>query len=125
LDTDRPIGISETDYIKIGLKKIRTFARNNKINTWIVTHPQKLLRDKDGKYPIPTLYDISGSAHWYNKADNGFTVYQNEQGETEIHVTKMKVSYYGQKGKVSLKYVKGWQGYEDLNDYQERQLWNQ
>jgi hypothetical protein len=31
----------------------------------------KVLQRESGKVPIPTLYDISGSAHWANKPDLG------------------------------------------------------
>ena len=48
---------------------------------------------------MPTLYDISGGAHFYNKADFGITVHRNtEENATEIHVQKVKFLHLGNKG---------------------------
>ena len=60
LDHSRPGGISETDHISASLTKIRRFARENDVHIWVVAHPAKLNRGQDGKYPVPTMYDISG-----------------------------------------------------------------
>ena len=61
------------------LGQIRRFARIYAVHVWLVAHPQKLYRRDDGSYPVPTPYDISGSAHWRNKADNCVTVWRDEQ----------------------------------------------
>jgi twinkle protein len=63
-DHTRPTGQTETDYIGISLGQIRRFARNHGVHVWLVAHPQKLYRREDDSYPVPTPYDISGSAHW-------------------------------------------------------------
>lgn len=56
----RPEGMSETEYVGRCLKHLRQFARSTGVHVWLVAHPQKLYRGKDGKYPVPTLYDCSG-----------------------------------------------------------------
>ncbi len=59
----------------------------------IVAHPAKMQRGKDGKYPFPTLYDISDSAHWFNKADIGVVVHRAsliDDKETTIRVAKSR-----------------------------------
>lgn len=66
-DHSRPSGQSETEYISISLGQIRRFARNHGVHVWVVAHPQKLYRREDGSYPVPTPYDISGSAHCETK----------------------------------------------------------
>ena len=72
---------------------------------WIVAHPTKMVKDKSGKYPIPELYDIQGSSHWRNKADNGICVHRDYVNETtEIHVQKIKFRYAGKQGMISFKY---------------------
>lgn len=120
---ERPNGMTETDFVGLTLKKVRTFSRNNKIATWIVAHPQKQYKDDKGKYRVPTLYDISGSAHFYNKADNGIVIYRNSEKECEVHIEKIKLRTYGERGMVKLKYEEDWRGYEDyttkdeINDY--------
>jgi twinkle protein len=98
---------SETEYISQSLTKIRRFARNHDIHIWVVAHPQKLYRDKDGHFPIPGLYDITGSAAWRNKCDFGICVWrdvQNRSKPTEIHVQKVRFSENGKTGDVPLRF---------------------
>lgn len=59
LEHDRN-GKSETDYISECLTKLRRFTRKHNIKTWLVAHPQKMIKNKDGKYDVPNPYDISG-----------------------------------------------------------------
>lgn len=106
LESTRPDRMTETDFIGLCLKRCRMFARKHEIAFWIVAHPSKMRKDqKTGEYPIPTLYDISGSAHWYNKADNGIVVHRDfHTNETDIIVQKVKFKYYGRTGHVTMKY---------------------
>ncbi len=91
--------MSETDYISQSLTKIRKFSRVNDIHTWIVAHPTKLQKLKDGSYPVPTPYDISGSAHWRNKADNCICVHRDfEEGSTKIFIQKIRFKEVGKVG---------------------------
>ena len=70
-----PPGYSETQYVSELLTKIKNFKQVNNVHTFLIAHPTKIPRDKQtGKYEVPTLYHIAGSAHFYNKTDNGFTV---------------------------------------------------
>lgn len=108
VDHQRPAGLSETEYISQFLTKVRRFSRENKVHTWIVAHPAKLQKNKDGKYDPPGPYDISGSAHWRNKADFCLTVHRadflNPQGLTDIHLGKVKFKHFGKVGMASLRY---------------------
>lgn len=108
LEHQRPANLSETEYISQCLKRIRQFGRHNGVHIWVVAHPAKLYRDKqDGKYPIPTLYDISGSAHWRNKADNGVCVWRSfEEGNqiVQVHVQKIRFRQIGKLGMAELAY---------------------
>ena len=108
LDHSRPNNQTETEYISSALTKIRQFARTYKVHVWLVAHPAKLYKDKDGKYPVPTPYDISGSAHYRNKADNAITVWRNvghdDQTVSDIHVQKIRFKEVGKVGLVSLRY---------------------
>lgn len=100
-----PIGQSETLYISDALTKIKMAAFKLGIHIFIVAHPAKLMKDKSGNYEIPTLYSISGSAHFYNKADNGFTVYRNKELNTvEIHIQKVRNSWNGKVGVLEYTY---------------------
>jgi hypothetical protein len=56
-------------------------------------------------YEIPNLYNISGSANFYNKTDNGITVYRNFlENRTEVYIQKVKFSHWGEIGKVEFNY---------------------
>lgn len=93
----KPREMSDTNYVSYILGEARRFARSNNISFWIVAHPTKLKKTDKGDYPVPTMYDISDSAHWYNKADNGIVIYRKEF-EVEVHVQKVKFKYYGRPG---------------------------
>jgi twinkle protein len=108
IDHSRAAAISETEHISQCLSKIRQFARNNGMHVWVVAHP-RIMRKEDGKYPVPTPYDVAGSAHWRNKADNCITVHweQVKGGDTvQIHIQKVRKKQNGHIGLVELKYNK-------------------
>jgi twinkle protein len=108
LDHSRPSNQTETEYVSSVLTKIRQFARNYDVHVWLVAHPAKLYKNQDGKYPVPTPYDISGSAHYRNKADNAITVWRNvgheDQNVADIHIQKIRFKEVGKVGLVSLRY---------------------
>lgn len=109
LDHFRAQNITETEYISKALTKIRKFAREYNVHVWVVAHPTKLQKNKDGKYPVPTPYDISGSAHWRNKADNAISVYRPQivdykDPSVEIHVQKIRFKEIGRVGMAELRY---------------------
>ena len=99
--------MSETDYTSFVLTEVTKLSRTANAHVWLVVHPAKMQRNKDGSRPTPTPYDISGSAHWYNKADNIITVHRDqvEQGQdVEIHVQKVRFKHIGRVGLAMLKY---------------------
>ncbi|NLG16963.1 MAG: hypothetical protein GX556_06475 [Fibrobacter sp.] len=105
LESTRPSGLSETDWIGATLARCRRFARKNDVAFFIVAHPTKLRKLDNGTLPVPGLYDISGSQHWANKADIGITVQRDfDEGCTYIHVLKVRFRYYGYPGVVKLYY---------------------
>lgn len=96
---------SETQYISMVLDKLTTFAQLNDVMVILMAHPTKLPKDTNGVTPVPTLYDISGSANFYNKADFGITVYRDRVNDvTRIHVQKVKFRHLGTCGEASFKY---------------------
>lgn len=117
LEAQRPPGLSETEYISRTLKRVRVFARQRGVHVWVVVHPQKLYRDDKGKYPVPTLYDCSGSAHWRNKADNGIIVWRDlssdDTDEVQIHVQKIRRRHVGRRGMAKLYYESACATYRD------------
>jgi twinkle protein len=108
LDHERR-GMSETDYVSLVLTDVVTLARTHQAHVWMVVHPAKLNRDRDGKRPIPTPYDLAGSAHWFNKADNILCVHRDKASnsqDVDIHVQKIRFKHTGQVGVATLKYDK-------------------
>jgi twinkle protein len=105
IEHKRPANMSETEYVSQLLGKVKRFAQNHGCHVWFIAHPAKLYAD-NGKAPVPTLYDISGSAHWANKADFGVVVHRPDlhQPVTEIHVRKVRSKAFGKIGKVALQY---------------------
>lgn len=91
---------NETKYISEQLDKIVTFCEKNSVHCFLVAHPTKIQKDKaSGKFEIPNLYSISGSANFYNKAANGITVYRDyEHFTTEVYIQKVKFKHWGQTG---------------------------
>lgn len=94
VEHQRPAKMSETEYISFILSRIRNFSRLRNLACFIVAHPKLMQRDpKTGKFPVPSPYDISGSANWRNKADNCLCVWReadNPTGIIELHVQKVR-----------------------------------
>jgi twinkle protein len=96
---------TETKYVSESLDKIANFNHKNGTHCFIVAHPTKMRFNHDtGKYEIPGLYDISGSANFYNKTDIGITAYKESDGVTGVYVQKVKFKYWGSPGKVEYKW---------------------
>jgi twinkle protein len=97
---------NETKYIGESLDKIAEFCEINNVHCFLVAHPIKIQKDKTtGLYDIPNLYSIAGSANFYNKSDNGISVYRNYSTHmTEIYVQKVKFSHWGRIGNTQFSY---------------------
>jgi twinkle protein len=105
LDHQIQKGDNETQYTSKTLDKLINFGLFNNVLVILVAHPRIIY---DGK--IPNLYNISGSAHFYNKCDRGFTVnrLKNDDNimlnEIEIHWQKERFKHLGTQGISNLKY---------------------
>ena len=106
LEHQIPTGQSETQYISEFLEKLRSFARRRQVLVVLAAHPTKMKRDPLTKqFPVPTMYDISGSAAFFNKADFGIAIERDRNKEvTRIHVQKVKFRHLGQPGIASFMY---------------------
>lgn len=111
----RPKGESETQYVNRSLRAIRRFALRYDVLAIVVAHPTKEV-GKDGHGRTPTLYDIEGSAAWYNKPDHGVVidVPDPEHNETVVWVKKARFSWSGKKGDVTLEYLPEIEGYRGM-----------
>ena len=106
LEHQIPSGQSETQYISEFLEKLRSFARRRQVLVILAAHPTKMKRDPLTKqFPVPTMYDISGSAAFFNKADFGIAIERDRaRGVTRVHVQKVKFRHLGQPGVASFQY---------------------
>lgn len=105
LDHSRPSGMTETEFVSASLTTLRNWARKAKVQVWLVAHPTKLRKDEETKlYPVATMYDISGSSHFFNKADSGLSVWRNPVDPsvpTEVHVQKVRFPETGEIGRAT------------------------
>ena len=92
-------------YIGRMLSEITQFCQQTNTHLFLVAHPRKMEQNENG-YKIPTPYDISGSADFFNKAYNCLTVFRELGQETQyqsdavaIHVQKVKRKENGKQGK--------------------------
>ncbi len=97
--------LSETLYISQVLDRLSNFALQHDVLVVLMAHPTKMRRGTDGRLEVPTLYDIAGSANFYNKADFGLVVHRERQSQTvELHVQKVRFRHLGAGGKAMLRY---------------------
>jgi twinkle protein len=89
LDHDRPRDMTTTEYVGQSIRQMKKFAKIWNVHLIVVAHPTKLPKDKDGIIQMPTLYDISDSANWYNKPDVGIVIHQDMAG-TLVRVAKSR-----------------------------------
>jgi len=121
----RPQTISETEYVSHFFQKVRRFCKKHNCMAWIVAHPTKLRKNEDGTYPVPTAYDIAGSANFYNKADQIIVVHReknrdkNPDNIVQVVVQKVKKKGTGELGMYDLKYNYGDGTYTDFQKYED------
>lgn len=103
---DRDKDMNETDWVSDALTKLKVFLMAHDLHIFFVSHPSKQYRQDDGKFRVPGGYDISGSSHWFNKADVGMTVHRPDlhNNRSEIHIWKCRFSWIGKPGKADLIY---------------------
>jgi twinkle protein len=119
-----PPGYSETQYISELLTKLKNFCHDYKVHCFLIAHPTKIQKDKKtGKYEVPTLYNVAGSAHFYNKTDNGLTVYRDfETNVVTVYVQKVRFRFIGRIGFAEFQYDRPTGRYAHLNYQFESEL---
>jgi twinkle protein len=96
---------------------LTNLSKFNDVLCILVAHPRKM---ESGK--IPSLYDINGSANFYNKTDYGITVHRNRDDESgamtnqvDIYIQKVKFKHLGSQGLVEMNYNYNNGRFEDVN----------
>jgi twinkle protein len=91
----------DTESINDMLSQFKVFAQRAEVVFFLVAHPAKPMAGNTDF--VPTGYSISGSAHFYNRADFGLTV-QRKNGESILHVWKARFAHQGALGNRPLQY---------------------
>jgi len=103
IELNKPPGLTDTEHISQCLTKIKRFAQISGTHGFLVAHPTKMKKE-NGKFEVPNLYSISGSAHFYNKTDNGICVHVDEY--VTVYVQKVRFDWNGVKGFCEFKFDK-------------------
>jgi twinkle protein len=84
-----------TEYVGRAIRAVKRFARVHKVAVWIVAHPTKPAK---GVNQMPSLYDVSDSAAWANKADYGLVYHRPDKtvNEAQLAVVKVRMGLPGQ-----------------------------
>jgi twinkle protein len=88
LEALRPNGMTETEYVAWALNQFSRFAKRHNVAMFIICHPHKMPEAKFGEEePIPSPYQIAGSAHWYNMSDYIIGIGRNKYTEPKNMAT--------------------------------------
>ncbi|XP_052487706.1 twinkle homolog protein, chloroplastic/mitochondrial isoform X2 [Gossypium raimondii] len=123
LDHQRPVSQTETEYVSQMLTKIKRFAQHHSCHVWFVAHPRQLHHWIGAP---PNLYDISGSAHFINKCDNGIVIHRNRDPEAgpvdlvQVCVRKVRNKVVGNIGDAFLSYDRVTGVYKDIDESQKK-----
>jgi twinkle protein len=81
------------------LTKIEIFAKKFDVLVFIVAHPTKMYKDKEGKIEEPSMYNIKGGGEWYDASYHGILVHRNYEEKTvKAKVLKVKFQNLGENG---------------------------
>lgn len=105
IDHSRDRGVTEQEYISHALSSVRLFAEKYQVHVWLIAHPTKMQREKngdyEGKYPPPSPYDIASSANFRNKATNCLSIWRDSDADSQVvefHTQKIKFPEIGHHG---------------------------
>jgi len=81
------------------LAKIEIFAKKYDVLVFIVAHPTKMYKDKEGKMEEPSMYNIKGGGEWYDASYHGILVHRDYEAKTvKAKVLKVKFQNLGENG---------------------------
>ena len=96
-------GANDTQKISEVLKAIVTFAHEENVLVVLVAHPRK--PDEQDKKGRASLYDIAGSADFYNKCDYGIILRRDKEMKlTFVNVLKIRFQHLGRIGRCALRF---------------------
>ncbi|MGE0252960.1 MAG: DnaB-like helicase C-terminal domain-containing protein [Alphaproteobacteria bacterium] len=110
LESSRPDGMRETDYISQCLDELLDFARQMRVCVQVTAHPAKAMEFAQRK-SHPVLEDIAGSKAWDTKADLGLCVHRpvvfkdgQRQTEAQLYVLKSRFEELGYPCRLDLEF---------------------
>lgn len=106
--------LSETASINEMLAAFKIFSTTHDVALFLVAHPSKPPSSAGADW-VPTGYNISGSANWYNRADFGITV-QRLPHSSRVHVWKCRFGHLGKVGNEDLVFQPDTGRYFEAND---------
>lgn len=130
LEGGRDPGQSEGEYVSMLYQKMTRFALRHKVHVFFVAHTTKMSKDgSTGKFEVPNLYSIAGSANFFNKTHNGITVYADYvERQTRVFIQKVKFFFNGEKGMQTFdfdihtaRYAEPGQPFESELEYKQKQ----
>ena len=109
-------GENMVDYIGWAIRQLRRMAQQQGLVVIVVAHPTKDIKGRDGKPTVPSLYDIEGAAHWFNKCDHGVVVHREDvPPRTLITIAKSRFETAGERGALYMHFNKATQRFERLD----------
>jgi twinkle protein len=105
---------SETDYVGRAIRLLKRFGKDYHCAVWVVAHPRK--PNTDGTPKKPSLLDLSGSAHFANKADYGVIFHRDNFGDDIVVATvcKKRMGLPGAMGQVTLAWAASTSSYHKV-----------
>lgn len=99
-------GESDTEYTGRVLYELIKFGKKNNVLIHLIAHPTKMKKQANGLYEVPNMYDINGSANFYNRADYGISIYRyfGDDPKIDFNVLKVKWKHLGEGGKAEFRY---------------------
>jgi len=88
----------ETNRVNTLLAQLQVWALENDSLCIVVAHPTKASGMEGAIGP----YSVSGSAHWFNRATYLIALERGDEFETDVHVHKVRFSWYGKPGIAAL-----------------------
>lgn len=102
------------EYIGRAIRMLRRWGKQYGVAVIVVAHPTKDV-GRNGDARVPTLYDIDGSAHWFNKPDHGVVIHTEKNGEASAWIRKVRFDETGTKGEVRFSFDQEACTYDVLN----------
>ena len=106
LEHTRNKGETESEYVDRALFEMVKFGKKNNCLVQLIAHPTKMKKQANGLHECPTMYDINGSANFYNRADYGFSNYRyfGDDPKVDFNVLKVKWRHLGEGGTAKFRY---------------------